>query len=293
MNKLKRIIPIVLSLLLLSSCSAAPAAESSTPKTVAVLFSSFADIWQLAGGEVAITVGESVERGICEEGVLLVDDGAGKTIDTELLLSYQPDLVIGSADIAAHSEAAEVLETAGIPCKLFRVETFEDYLAMLQACTDITGNQEAYQTYGTDLQCEIDSILQSVSGKSSKKVLFIRSGSGASSAKAKTARQHFAAKMLEDLGAFNIADNAPVLLDGLSVEEVLIQDPDYIFISTMGDETAAKAYMDSVLAQPAWAELTAVREQHYTYLSKELFQYKPNARWAEAYRTLAALLYEE
>ena len=30
------------------------------PKRVAVLFSSFADIWTLAGGEIAVTVGETV-----------------------------------------------------------------------------------------------------------------------------------------------------------------------------------------------------------------------------------------
>lgn len=277
-------------LLLLSGCAAAPKEES--PQRVAVLFSSFVEVYQLAGGEVAITVGESVERGICEEGVLLVDEGAGKTIDTELLLSYQPELVIGSSDIPAHAATAEVLEAAGIPCKLFRVETFGDYLTLLKYCTDLTGQKEAYQTCGTDLQAEIEDLIEAAPG-AGKKILFIRSGSKASSAKAKTAEDHFAAGMLRDLGCENIADAAPVLLDGLSVEEILLQDPDHIFISAMGDETAAKAYMDSLLREPAWAALTAVKEQKYTYLSKDLFQYKPNARWAEAYRILAELLYEE
>ena len=44
-----------------------------------MLFSSFADVWETAGGRVDITVGESVERGFAPEDVLLVDDGAGKT----------------------------------------------------------------------------------------------------------------------------------------------------------------------------------------------------------------------
>ena len=74
---------------------------TSKPKKVAVLFSSLADVWCLAGGEVAITVGESVERGICSDDVLLVDSGAGKTIDTEMLIAYEPDLVIYSLDVEA------------------------------------------------------------------------------------------------------------------------------------------------------------------------------------------------
>lgn len=287
---MRRIIALLLCLLLLSGCHAAPQKEGS-PKKVAVLFSSYAEVFQLAGGEVSVTVGESVERGICKEGVLLVDDGAGKTINTERLLSFQPDLVIGSADIPAQVEAAAILEQAGIPCQLFSVETFEDYLVFLKYCTDLTGNTAAYQTYGTDLQTEIQALKEQAAG-AGKRILFIRSGSKASSAKAKTAKEHFAAGMLAELGCQNVADAAPILLDGLSVEEILLQDPDYIFISTMGDEVAAKAYMDSLLREPAWASLTAVKEQKYTYLSKELFQYKPNARWAEAYRTLAEFLNE-
>ena len=97
--------------------------------------------------------------------------------------------------------------------------------------------------------------------------------------------------MLKELGTDNIAEKAPLLLDGLSFEEVLTNQPDYVFISTMGNEEAARAYMDSVLAEETWQSLDAVREGRVAYLPKDLFQYKPNARWAEAYRYLADLLY--
>ncbi|MBQ8599853.1 MAG: ABC transporter substrate-binding protein [Clostridia bacterium] len=267
---------------------------SAAPQKVAVLFSSFAEVWNLAGGEVAISVGESVERGFCDADTLLVDNGAGKTIDTERLLSYEPDLVIGSADIEAHAETAALLKNAGIPCALFRTETFGDYLRMLQICTDITGDSDAYMTYGIGVQQKIDELLTRISALAEEpRVLFIRSGSGASSAKAKTAGQHFAAAMLEELGAYNIADDAPVLLDGLSLEAILREDPAVIFVSTMGDETAAKTYMNSLLEQPSWQALSAVQNGSYNYLPKDLFQYKPNARWAEAYEYLAELLYPE
>ena len=61
----------------------------------------------------------------------------------------------------------------------------------------------------------------------------------------------------------------------------------------MGDETAAKAYMDSVLQEDAWAHLDAVQAGDYAYLPKDLFQFKPNSRWAEAYQYLFDLLYPE
>lgn len=267
---------------------------SERPQTVAVLFSSYADVWTLAGGQADITVGESVNRGFADDTALLVDSGAGQTIDHELLISYEPDFVICSSDIKAQSETAALLTSVQIPCAQFQVDSFEDYLFMLKICTDITGNQEAYETYGTDVQKTIDSVLDKAKAiQEKKKILFIRSGSSSSSAKAKTADQHFVAQMLADLGAYNIADNAPVLLDGLSLEEILKEDPSYIFISPMGNEDAAKAYMDSVIAQPAWQSLTAIQESNYFYLPKDLFQFKPNAKWGEAYEYLAKLLYPE
>lgn len=98
---------------------------------------------------------------------------------------------------------------------------------------------------------------------------------------------------MKELGVYNIADNAAILLDGLSIEEILSEDPDFIFVSTMGDEEAARAYMDSVFESPAWQNLSAVKNHKYYYLPKDLFQYKPNARWYDAYQYLAELLYPE
>ena len=55
---------------------------TTPPKNVAVLFSSYAQVWQDVGGTVSITVGESVDRGLVKkEEVSLVGKGAGKEID--------------------------------------------------------------------------------------------------------------------------------------------------------------------------------------------------------------------
>ena len=264
------------------------------PQKVAVLFSSFADIWTTAGGTVDITVGESVERGFADETAVLVDLGAGKTINTELLIAAQPDFVILSADIAAQQETAQLLYTAGIPCAAFRVESFEDYLSVLEICTGITGETQRYTTYGTEVQSRIEQMLDGINTDTAdKKILFIRAGSGASATKAKTADDHFAAAMLRQLGTYNIAENAPVLLDGLSLEEIITQNPEYIFISTMGDETAAKEYINSVFSQPQWQAVSAVRQQKYVFLPKNMFQYKPNSDWDKAYQYLIDIIYEQ
>ena len=261
------------------------------PETVAVLFSSFADLWQLAGGEVDITVGESIERGFVGDDVLLVDDGAGKTIDNELLLSYEPDLVIGSSDLEAQAETIDLCTDAGIPAAGFRVESFSDYLSVLSILTDITGDKESYEQNGVQVGERIDAMLSDLDfSDKGYDILFIRAGSQYSSTKAKGTEDNFVCGMLAELGLHNIADDAPVLLDVLSLEEIITADPDYIFISTMGNEDAAKEYMEGVFAEDGYRQLTAVEQGNYAFLPKDLFQFKPNARWDEAYQYLIDLV---
>ena len=51
--------------------------------------------------------------------------------------------------------------------------------------------------------------------------------------------------------------------------------------------------MEETLGQnPAWQGLTAVQEGRVYVLPRDLFHYKPNARWAESYAYLYELLFE-
>lgn len=304
---MKKILIFTLCILILSGCAGRePAGEGYTftddtgaeitvpekPEKTAVLLSSLADLWITAGGNVDVTVGESVERGFVDPSVILVDDGAGKTVNLEALIAAQPDFVLYSADLAGQLECADALRAAGIPAAGFAVETFDDYLRVLKICTDILGTPERYGQYGTALQAEIDAMVAIARAQENQPdILFVRAGSSARYTKAKTAENHFVCGMLKDLGTFNIAEKAPVLLDGLSTEEILLSDPDFILFTTMGDETAGTSYMDSLISDPVWQTLTAVKSGNVHQIPKELFQYKPNARWGEAYAYLIELIY--
>ncbi len=258
------------------------------PRRIAVLFSSLADVWISAGGTVAITVGESVERGFADKSAILVDADAGKTVNTELLIASDPDFVICSADVAAQVNAAELLRSWGIPAASFRIESFSDYLRMLKICTDLTERPDKYEENGSAVQARIHAMLSSLPANKKVRTLFVRAS--ATSVKAKTASDHFAAAMLSELGTYDIANDAPVLIDGISEEVLLREDPEAIFVSFMGNEESAK---ENLAANPTWQSLTAVKNGHCHYLPKSLFQYKPNARWDEAYAYLIGLLYEK
>ncbi len=305
---IRRALCALLCALLLTGCaSAAAPSEGLTftddtgaevtapfrPRKVAVLTSSLADLWITAGGAVQITVGETLDRGFLEEAIL-VDAGAGKTVDLERLIGEQPELVICSAELAGQLECAEALRTAGIPVAAFSVETFEDHLRVLKICTQILMTPERYETYGEALRLEVEALISAARAREeTPRILFVRAGSSARYTKAKTAEDHFVCVMLKELGTENIAEKAPILLEGLSTEEVLLSDPDAILFTTMGDEAAGAAYMESLLEDPVWSSLRAVRQGNVHQLPKDLFQYKPNSRWPEAYAYLIQLLYGE
>lgn len=301
---MKKYIVTTLSLFLLCGCSVTPKPneayytfEDETGKTivlthkpekVAVLFSSYADLWNVAGGEVAITVGESITRGICKEGTPIVDSGAGKTIDLELLLSYEPDFVLCSATLEGQIATAELLKEAGIPCAMCSIDDFDDYYRWLSICTDITGDKERLNAYGDTQRETISQILSAT--HSEEEVLFIRSASSRKSVKTLPSSDNFAAAMLTEFGLKNLADDCSILAESLNIEYILTKDPYAIFYTVMGDETAGKETLSSIFEEDLWKNLTAVKEGRVYYLPKTTFQYKPTTGWADAYAYLAELI---
>lgn len=260
------------------------------PKRVAALLGSYAETWLLAGGEVvAVTQDAYDERGL-ELPEDTVNLGANQQPDLEALFAAEPDLVLLTPDLDGQMGLRDSLEAAGIPAAWFKVETFDDYLNMLKICTDLTGRSDLYQKNGLDIQSEIDAAIASVPEWEAPTVLLLRAYS--SGVRAKNS-DNIAGAILKDLGAANIADSDSGLLEDLQMESILAADPEFIFVTTMGaSQEAALESLDELLhSDPAWQTLTAVKEDRVEVLPKDLFHYKPNARWGESYQMLAELMY--
>ena len=262
----------------------------SHPQCVAALSASFAQVWLLAGGTLA-----GVTQDAVEELQLPVGDaqivGSVKTPDSERILALDPDFVILSADIAGHRDIARVLESGGIPHAFFKEESLSDYLQTLRIFTDLTGRDDLYAENGTAVAAQVSAVLDRVDPAvgGEIRVLFVRARSQGVSAKA---RDHMVCTILEEFGCVNIAAREESLLENLSLEQIIAQDPDVILVSVMGDEEAARAYLQAEWeSNPAFSGLTAVREGRYFFLPKRLYHYKPNAAWGEAYETLYEMLF--
>lgn len=317
---MKRFLCLLAALLLLTSCTSGAATSTSAPASsavsatetsavtftddlgrevtvadpqrVAILLGSYADVWSLAGGRDTIVAAADdtwkdfdldLDSSVANLGSLLEPS-------METLIAAEPDFIIASSNTKADLELQDTLEALGIPVAYFGVNTFDEYLHMLDICTQITGQRENYQTYGLDVQQQVDAAKAEADG-SAPTVLFLRAGGNG--VKVKNSKDTVLGTMLADLGAVNIADSDTTLLEDLSMEQILTDDPQFIFVVYQGsDQAAAQKVLDQTLtSNPAWNTLTAVQQGRYYVMDKTLYHLKPNARWGEAYQQLAEILY--
>ena len=154
--------------------------------------------------------------------------------------------------------------------------------------TALTGKSDLYKKNVTDLHDEIKKIIDSVQASKKESYLFMR----VSTAKNKVLKNHFGNEIFMDLGLLPIVDDNSQL-DEISMEALLVANPDYIFVVAQGnEEKAEEAFYKAYKSNPAWNSLKVVQNNKIIMLPKDLFNYKPNARWAESYRLIADFLNE-
>lgn len=304
---MKHLMALLLIVLILTGCAAPSAAPEdagftftddlgrtvtvSNPKRTAALLGSFAQIWTLAGGEVCATADDAWEDLALPMGDDTVNLGNTKELSLELLLSANPDFIIASSNTRQQMEWKETLEATKIPVAYFHVSDFDDYLRLLKLCTQLTGRTDLYDTHGTRVQSQIDGVLErSRSRGTAPTVLCMRAS--ASLISVKNSRDNVLGEMLHSLGCINIADSDASLLENISLERILEADPEYIFIAQRGDDREGMiAHVEAMMLEnPAWLQLTAVKEGKVFYMDKNLYNLKPNHRWGEAYEKLEEIL---
>ncbi len=266
----------------------------SNPEKAAALLGSFAEVWTLAGGQLAAAPDDAwndMELSLPEDVLNL---GKINNLSLETLLSANPDFIIASSSVGIDLEWLDMIESTNIPIAYFDVSDFDDYLSMLKICTDITGRPDLYRQNGLDIKETVDGVIEKsrrrVEEKGAPEVLSLRAS--ASSVRAKSSRGNVLGKMLNTLGCVNIADGNDAFLEKISIEHIIERDPDFIFVVQSGDDDqGAREKLDAFIADnPAWNGLTAVKEGRVYFMDKRLYNLKPNVRWGEAYEKLEEIL---
>lgn len=263
----------------------------SQDSKIAVCYGSFADCLLLSGIEPVAVTDDAVE----EHGLEFSDNtsiiGSVKHINLESLIACNPDYVILSADLAAHLKLEEALKEAGFDYGYFRIDTFTDYKAFMGQFCALSGRADLFSKNVLETEERINAIRRKIPENNPQTVLLLRVFSTGMKAKSD---DNIAGLILKEFGLKNLADIHPSLLEDISLEQIVTDDPDFILVSTMGNVEDAEKYLkNNVTSSPVWEELAAIKNNRYVILPKELFHYKPNEKWDKAYEFIAKLIFPE
>ena len=270
------------------------------PERVVATMGSFGKIWELAGGSlVGISDDVDTYSGYAISSPNVQRVGAFTSIDLEKVIALEPDFVImtglatGRAGAGSQLEFKETLEAAGITVAYFTVTTFQDYMRMLNICTQITGRIDLFKINGSEVKDRIETTLalvSQVSGGEKPRVMLMTTYSGGQQLLDSKTQN---GSILSFLSAVNIADENPSLLKEFSLEAIIAANPEFIFVQPRGEnaEEAARILQELTAADPAWNQLDAVKNGNFIVLESELFLYKPNEKWDKAYEMLFNYLY--
>lgn len=252
---------------------------------VVALSKSVGELWTLAGGTLA---------GVTDDGLELAGAEGATSVGTiskpnqEQIVALEPDVVMLTPDIPAHVELKPTLEGLGIATYVATVKSFEDYQSIMADLTAATGRDDLWQSNVADVAAQVEDVrARAKEAAASSEV----AGDGTtylalrvSATKNKVLKSdYFACQILDDMQLANVADDSSAL-DDLSIEAIVAADPTWVFVVPQGqDDEAMAAFKESFVDKPAWSGLSAVTADRVVTLPKDLFQYKPNARWGEAY----------
>lgn len=214
-------------------------------------------------------------------------------IDTERLIACAPDLVIINKGM--NEKLLTVLDENKIPAIVVELKTYDDVKRGLKTFAMLSGNMNAADELIRQMDTEIDSLINGVP-KDKLRVAIIHS-----TAQGLTVQLDgsIAGSIVNMFGWQNVAagmtpleknpDAAPY-----SMETLAEQNPEIIFVTSMGDADKLKADMTAAIAEnAAWQSIGAVKNNRLYFLPQDLFLLSPGLRYPEAVKQMAKLIYPD
>src|SRR6056297_264985 len=268
---------------------------SKNPEKTVVLINSLLDLWYLSGGEAVARCSGTTNVPEAAENIEII--GKFYSVSLEKLIALEPDLVVVSSTVSSQMEMEDVLAENGIEFAPVDASTspYTNFDKNVYLFSQILGTNEIYEKDVKEITGAVDEIIKKTeeSGKAPSAIVLFSSSKYVKC----ELPTSLTGEMLDYLGVENIVADAQI--EGstkvdFSLERLIERDPDYIFVTTMGDVEECKARVDQdIKSNDAWNSLTAVKEGRVYYLPKDLYLYKPNARYPEAFKGLAEIVYPE
>ena len=218
--------------------------------------------------------------------------GQTANINMEQLLGLNPDLVLGLEN--QHKKYEAQLQSSKIPPVLINYDGIKDNVPLLTFLGELTNHQDKAKTVIATYENNITKVKDAVKGQQPARVAVLRATGKGVTAETDAS---ITASMVKELGMTNVVTSH---LDKTttdktvpySLETLAADDPDIIFVVTMGkEEEITKAMKKAMTDNPAWANLKAVQNNRVVYLPSKLFLLNPGLQTPEAMARLVKEAY--
>ena len=218
--------------------------------------------------------------------------GQTANINMEQLLGLNPDLVLGLEN--QHKKYESQLQSSKIPNVLINYDGIKDNVPLIKFLGALTNHEDKATTLANTYESNVNKVKDSVKAQQPARVAVLRATGKGVTAETDAA---ITASMVKDLGMTNVVSTH---LDKTttdktvpySLETLAADDPDIIFVVTMGkEEEITKAMKKAMTDNPAWANLKAVQNNRVIYLPSKLFLLNPGLQTPEAMARLVKEAY--
>lgn len=231
---------------------------------------------------------------IPEEAKSLPTLGHVQNINMETLVGMKPDLVLGEKN--QNFKLESLLKSNKIPYVLIQYDGINDNVPLLKFMGQLYNKQDQAEKVIKTYEDGVKAVEDKAAAKTPAKVAVLRA-----TGKDVTAEtpKSICASMVEMLKMDNVITNHKDLkLDSktvpYSLEQLSADDPDTIFIVTMGKQDEINKKLDeSMRNNPSWAHLKAVQNNHVYFLEPDLFLMNPGVKTPQAMEKLYELAYGE
>ena len=260
------------------------------PERVVTLSTTWHDLWYDCGGTAVGRVDEPLCTLRNEDAAAVEIIGSSYDVSLEAVLAKEPDLVIVS-----DKDMAAALGEAGVEYLYYDYEDFEGFLETLELYTILTDRPDLYEQWATDNIQRVNAVREICAQQEPAQIVMLLPH--ATSGIYALRNSGFLGNLLYDMNTVNVAfqdvngEEAKNFV--ISMEELLKLDPQFILSRGGSGDGSVETATAIFETNPLWFELTAVKEGRFHHLPSELFLYKANVRYGEAYEYLAQILYPD
>ena len=212
-------------------------------------------------------------------------------IDAEKILELKPDLVILNKGM--NEKLVETLAANNINTLVLDMKTYDDVKREIGIFAALTGEKEKGEQLTSKMDADIAAVRASIPQDKKRVAIIHSTGQGLSV----QLDGSIAGSIVNMLGWENTAAGMTALDKNpdaapYSMETLVAQNPDIIFVTSMGEEAEIRASMEAMFAEsPAWQSVTAIRDGRVYYLPQEMFLFSPGIAYPEAVKYMARLVY--